>query len=261
MLLNGKDGDGLNNLSQETLELKKSDEVISDQDLTQSQPSVDVNIVPAQTVDPTVREDLVSRKEVTVNEPMLDAFIIPSKMDVVYRGVDNHISIIVPGYSSADIQPTISNGQIQKVENGWVVRPGKGNVVSISVSTSSSNSTPSKEVKLRVKEVPDPKPAFGVKTAVDETIAKGELIEVEGVFARLDGFEFNFTYEIIEYRVTMIVGGTPLEQVVRGSMVSSAVREMFGKAKPGQKVYIEGIKAKGTDGTVRSLGTLAFKVT
>jgi hypothetical protein len=38
------------------------------------------------------------------------------------------------------------------------------------------------------------------------------------------------------------------------------MKEMFQKAKPGQKVYIEGIKARGPDGTVRNLGSLSFKV-
>jgi len=47
---------------------------------------------------------------------------------------------------------------------------------------------------------------------------------------------------------------------VKGAAVSGDVKEMFQKAKSGQKVYIEGIKARGPDGTTRNLGSLAFKV-
>ncbi|MCB0780667.1 MAG: hypothetical protein KDC03_14290, partial [Flavobacteriales bacterium] len=46
----------------------------------------------------------------------------------------------------------------------------------------------------------------------------------------------------------------------KGPALSGEMKEMFQKAKPGQKVYIEGIKAKGPDGTIRSLGSLSFKV-
>ena len=58
----------------------------------------------------------------------------------------------------------------------------------------------------------------------------------------------------------VIVSGTPIEKITKGPALSSDMKEMIAKAKPGQKVYIEGIKAKGPDGTIRSLGSLAFKV-
>jgi hypothetical protein len=57
------------------------------------------------------------------------------------------------------------------------------------------------------------------------------------------------------------VGGVPIEKMTKGPAVSGDMKEMLQKAKPGQKVYIEGIKARGPDGTTRNLGSLSFKVT
>jgi len=38
------------------------------------------------------------------------------------------------------------------------------------------------------------------------------------------------------------------------------MKQVIAKAKSGQKVYIEGVKARGPDGTLRTIGSLALKV-
>jgi len=80
------------------------------------------------------------------------------------------------------------------------------------------------------------------------------------VIAKMIDFEFDLKFDVVEYKVTMVIGGTPIEKVTKGAAVSGDMKEMFQKAKPGQKVYIEQIKARGPDGTTRNLGSLAFKV-
>jgi len=111
-----------------------------------------------------------------------------------------------------------------------------------------------------VKNVPNPQPFFGGKSINDETIKKAELTAAAGVIAKMIDFDFDLKFEVVEYRLTMIVSGTPIEKMTKGPAVSGDMREMLAKAKPGQKVFIEGIKARGPDGTVRNLGALAFKV-
>jgi hypothetical protein len=95
-------------------------------------------------------------------------------------------------------------------------------------------------MKFRVKNVPSPTaPFFGGKSVNDETIKKAELTAAAGVIAKMIDFEFDLRFEVVEYRVTMIVGGTPIEKMTKGPAVSGDMKEMFQKAKPGQKVYIE----------------------
>jgi len=113
---------------------------------------------------------------------------------------------------------------------------------------------------FRVKNVPNPTPYFAGKSVDDETIKKAELTASQGVIAKMVDFEFDLRFEVVEFKVTMIVSGTPIEKYTKGPALSGEMKEMFQKAKPGQKVYIEGIKAKGPDGTIRSLGSLSFKV-
>jgi gliding motility-associated protein GldM len=188
--------------------------------------------------------------------------VSPTKMNVFYRGVDNPVSISVAGYSEKAVAASMTNGTLTRAAEGWIVRPGKDAEASISATVTdvdgSKKSMPG--VKFRVKNVPNPTPYFGGKSVNDETIKKTELTAAAGVIAKMENFEFDLKFEVVEFKVTMIVGGTPLEQMVKGPAVSSQMKEMFAKAKPGQKVYIEGIKAKGPDGTVRNLGSLSFKV-
>jgi gliding motility-associated protein GldM len=188
--------------------------------------------------------------------------VSPTKMNVFYRGVDNPVSISVSGYSDKDIRPSISSGQLAKTGEGWVVRPGRETEATVGATvTNPDGSTKSMTgMKFRVKNVPNPQAYFGGKTVGDETIRKTELTAAQGAIARMVDFDFDLKFTIVEYKVTMIVGGTPIEKIVKGAAVSSDVKEMFQKSRPGQRVFIEGIKARGPDGTVRNLGSLALKV-
>jgi hypothetical protein len=116
-------------------------------------------------------------------------------------------------------------------------------------------------MKFRVKNVPNPTPYFAGKSVNDETIKKTEVTAAQGVIAKMVDFDFDLKFDIVGYKLTMIVGGTPIEKITNGAALSGDMKEMLAKAKPGQKIFIEAIKARGPDGTVRSLGALSFKVT
>ncbi|HOZ41930.1 MAG: gliding motility protein GldM [Flavobacteriales bacterium] len=188
--------------------------------------------------------------------------VSPTKMNVFYRGVDNPVSISVSGYSDKDIVPSATNGSLSKGSEGFIFRPGKESeaLIGATVSNPDGSKKAMPGMKFRVKNVPNPSPYFAGKSVNDENIKKAELTAAAGVIAKMENFEFDLKFEMVEYRVTMIVNGVPLEKSVKGAAVSAEMKEMFQKAKPGQKVYIEGIKARGPDGTVRNLGGLSFKV-
>jgi gliding motility-associated protein GldM len=188
--------------------------------------------------------------------------VSPTKMNVFYRGVDNPVSISVAGYSASAIQPSMSNGTLGKDKDGYVVKPGKDAkaVVSVTVTNPDGTKKSMPGVEFRVKNVPNPAPYFAGKSVSDETIKKTELTAAQGVLAKMENFEFDLKFDVVEYKVTAIIAGTPIEKVVKGAAMSGETKEMLAKVKSGQKVYIEGIKARGPDGTVRSLGSLAFKV-
>lgn len=188
--------------------------------------------------------------------------VSPTKMNVFYRGVDNPVDISVAGYSPKDVAASMTNGTLSKAASGWIVKPGRDAkaIVSATVTNPDGSKKTMPGVEFRVKNVPNPTPYFGGKSVDDETIKKTELTAAAGVIAKMIDFEFDLRFEVVEFKVTMIVGGTPIEKMTKGPAVSSDMKEIFQKSKPGQKIYIEGIKARGPDGTVRNLGSLSFKV-
>ena len=188
--------------------------------------------------------------------------VSPTKMNVFYRGIDNPVEISVAGYSAKDISPSISNGTLGKAADGFIVKPGTGPTAMVSVSVTNPDGTkkamPGKE--FRVKDIPKPQPFFGGKTITDQNIKKNELTAAAGVIAKLENFQFDLTFQIVEYTVSATLSGSLAEERVQGAAMSSKAKEIVGKVKTGQKVYLENIKAKGPDGKVQAIGTLAFKV-
>jgi len=188
--------------------------------------------------------------------------VSPTKMNVFYRGIDNPVEISVAGYSAKDISPSISNGTLGKAAEGFIVKPGTGPTAMVSVSVTnpdgSKKAMPGKE--FRVKDIPKPQPFFGGKTITDTNIKKQDLTASAGVIAKLENFQFDLSFQIVEYTVSATLSGSLAEERVQGAAMSSKAKEIVGKVKTGQKVYIENIKAKGPDGRTQSIGTLAFKV-
>ena len=194
----------------------------------------------------------VSRPSLTVS---------PTKMNVFYKGVDNPVSVSVPGVPADKIRPSINNGSISKSGEGYVVRVKSGSAATISVSADVDGKSVSMgKVEFRVKTVPDPVPRFAGKSVGDDKVKKSDLTAAQGVIAKMENFDFDLNFKVTSFKLTMIVGGTPIEKVSNSNRVTGDMKTMLSKAKPGSKVYIENIKAKGPDGTIRKLGSIALKV-
>jgi gliding motility-associated protein GldM len=188
--------------------------------------------------------------------------VSPTKMNVFYRGVDNPVDISVAGYSATQIQPSMTNGSLAKAAQGFIIKPGKEPkaMVSVTVTNPDGSKKSLPGLEFRVKNVPDPKPYFGGKSLADQTIKKTELTAAAGVLAKMVDFEFDLKFEVVEYTVSANLSGNFVSETVKGAAVNGTVGQMFGKIKSGQKVFIENIKAKGPDGSIRAIGTLTFKV-
>jgi gliding motility-associated protein GldM len=211
---------------------------------------------------PVGGEEQVQYFETTYEVAAPNLVVSPTKMNVFYRGVDNPVSVSVSGYSNKDIAASISEGSMVKDKDGYIVRPGKGSEATVNATV--TNPDGSKKTmtgqKFRVKNVPNPTPYFGGKGVNDETIKKTDLTAAQGLIAKMENFEFDLKFEVVEYKVSTTLAGNFVERLVKGPAVGGDAKEMLQKVKSGQKVFIEGIKARGPDGTVRNLGALSFKV-
>jgi len=208
---------------------------------------------------PEVRESF--KLDYNVVAPSL--VVSPIKMNVFYKGVDNPVAVGVPGFQDKDIVPSISNGTISKGANGaYVVRVTSGTSANISVTATLPDGSKKTlgPAAFRVKSVPDPVAQFAGKGAESSTVKKNELTAAQGCVAAMKDFDFDLKFKVVSFNISMSVGGQFITQASNGNKVSADQKAILKKAKKGQKVFIEGIKAKGPDGTVRSLGSLSLKV-
>ncbi len=189
--------------------------------------------------------------------------VSPTKMNVFYRGVENPVEISVAGYSAKDITPSMTNGSISKVATGYIVKPGTGKDAMVSVTVTNADGTKKSMpgVPFRVKMVPDPVPEFAGKGMGDATISRADMLAAQGVVARMKDFDFELKYSVTEFTIVAIVGGESKPVNIKGNRITDDARELLKRVKTGQRIYIENVKAQGPDGTTRSIGTLALRVT
>lgn len=199
------------------------------------------------------------KSEYTVGQASL--VVSPTKMNVFYIGVDNPVDVSVPGVPPGKVSPFITGGgSIVRSGNGYVVRVksvGKVNVGATADLDGQKKNMGSKE--FRVKKVPDPVAKVGGQRG--GTVQKNWLAAQTGVAAVMENFDFDLRFNVVGFNVSAVLkGGYAEDARSTGATFTGQQQSLIRQIQSGRKVYIEDIKAKGPDGTIRDLGTLTFKV-
>jgi gliding motility-associated protein GldM len=204
-------------------------------------------------------EEFPFEQSFTALKPM--AVISATKMNVVYIGLQNPISVSVPGYSSKEVQVSLnpsSAGTLKpdpQTPGGYLLEVNRtASTLSVvaSVKTKDGKVKQMGEQKYRVKVIPDPVPALGMieggKTASAQL--KGQNV----IRAALKNFAFE-GINYVPYEFTFIVTSkrtAPFYAVGQGQMLTPAMQAALNKAEKGDQVLVSSIKVKGPDG-VRQL--------
>lgn len=116
------------------------------------------------------------------------------------------------------------------------------------------------EAKFRLKSVPDPKPKVGKVVGSEGKMEASMLAAQQGIQAELENFVFDLKYTVTGFKISTIVKGALVESVSRDNRFSSEQKSLMQGLKRGSKLFIEDIKAKGPDGSVRNLGGMIITV-
>lgn len=177
-----------------------------------------------------------------------EAVISADKMNVVYRGLDNPISISVPGVGDKDINPSVGGGnKLTKTGNGkYILNPGAGNEVKINVTAKlSSGKTINTPKTFRIKDIPAAagtvRGKFGIvpmpKSSLNNTPIAAELPD------------FVFDLELVVQSFTIKVPGQLGVKCI-GTQLNARAKKALAKARRGDVITIFDIKAiekaKGT---------------
>lgn len=179
------------------------------------------------------------------------ATISPTKMNVLYIGVDNPISVSVPGANSKDVNVTATGAGItlKKVKDGEYLATVKSQgKATISVSATMSGKTMNMgTMEFRCKAIP--KPTAMVGTYTGGRIPKESLLTQGGLRVSMEGFDFPVKYNVTSFSMSFNTGGDAQAPIqATGSQFNVEMKAKLSKLRRGNKVYIENIRAKGPDG-------------
>ncbi|MBD5234050.1 MAG: gliding motility protein GldM [Bacteroidales bacterium] len=211
----------------------------------------------------TTRRDFSS--SYTVIEPM--ATVSATLMNVLYAGIDNPVSISVPGVAMGDISASMTNGTLTRKGDAWVARPqsvGKDAVVTVTA-TMDGHPVTMAATTFRVRKLPDPTPFIAYKDAQGnpehyrggKPFNKALLMAATGLEAAIDDglLDTPFTVESFE-TIFFDSAGNALPEVSAGSQFSQRQKAQFQRLGRGKRFFISRIRAKGPDGITRDLSPM-----
>jgi gliding motility-associated protein GldM len=168
------------------------------------------------------------------------ATISADKMNVVYRGVVNPMTISFAGVADSDVSAS-GAGLSKAAGNGkYNMSPGQGVEVLISVTGKLPDNTSVTDKKAyRIKNIPAPQGAIG-GTVGETKGAKGRLA-VSQITAELVDFDFDVKLKVTQF--TFRVSGQP-SVIVNGDRVNKQCEAAMSRAGRGDIVTISEIKTK-----------------
>jgi gliding motility-associated protein GldM len=193
----------------------------------------------------------------TVVDRPRSANIAADKMNVVYRGVVNPMTISFSGIADNDVNASAAG--LSKVGKGkYNMSPGQGSEVIIKVSgrlPDGSNVSDSKP--YRIKDIPPPTGTIGG----DMGVVKGPKSRLENstIGALIPGFDFQVSLYVVSFALK--VSGQPTV-IVQGNKLSPAARNVLTRAQKGDQVTISEINTKlvGSPLLLQKTGVVIFEI-
>ena len=185
------------------------------------------------------------------------ANVTPTKMNVMYRGLENPIAISAPGFTASQIDVNVTNGELIKRNGEFFVKPGnEKNITTVTVSTTIDGKRMILDnCDFRLKRTPDPVPVLNGRT--NDKFTKEEIIAAGGFVLTMPDFDFEgYHSQVLSYDVSTIVAGylKPIK-AIQGRKFNKEVEELIKSGRRGQRINIENIRVKSPDGEERILNT------
>jgi gliding motility-associated protein GldM len=207
-------------------------------------------------------KDQVIDKVITYTVGQANASIALDKMNVLYIGVDNPISIAASGGGDDRIQVTMAGGGGNIVRSG--AGAGKWNARVSSV-TDDCKITVTVDGKIagvsqfRVRTIPKSQAYVGGNES-GVTLSAGAFKAQTGVAAGIRDFPFELKYTVLSFSMSIDKDDGDIATVqCQGNLFSPQAKTVLNnEAKAGKTVTIDEIKVLGPDGTTKSAPSLVY---
>ena len=188
-----------------------------------------------------------------------EAVISADKMNVVYRGVVNPMTISMPGVPDSQVTAS-APGLSRKSGPNYIMKPNVGSAeVTINVTGTFEGQKFSSSKKFRVKDIPKPEGAI-LRTTGAVKLAKANILAGE-LSVAFNDFDFDLSTRVNSFRI--LVPGQP-SVVVQGNRVSAsgAAAAAVNRAKRGDIIQISEIRysVSGYSGTPKPATPISIEV-
>jgi hypothetical protein len=198
----------------------------------------------------------------TNNENVVAA-VAATKMNVLYIGVDNPITIAVSGYKASEVDVSVKdNGTITGADGEYIINPARPGNLFVEVK---HNGKIIQETRFRVKTFPDPSTGIqvGNNVLMNGNISKVDLLNSGGIIAHLNNFDFDIQFKVESFVIsaTLPNSTTVREEISKSGKFSPAQIDLINMLIKNQKLMIEHIVISGPDGVKRKVAPMVFTIT
>lgn len=168
------------------------------------------------------------------------AVVSADKMNVVYRGVENPVTISIPGVTDNNVTASAPGLRKASGQGKYILSPESGNEVTIKVSGKlPDGSMVSSGQTFRIKEIPAPvstvRGEYGALRMPRESLGKSTI------GAAIPDFEFDLNIVISGFKLKVPGQATV---IVNGNKIDDQAQRALDKAKFGDMVTIFDVKAQ-----------------
>ncbi|MFO8054535.1 MAG: gliding motility protein GldM [Bacteroidales bacterium] len=178
------------------------------------------------------------------------AVISATKVNVLYRGVDNPVEVSAAGVATANLSVSASNATIRSAGGGrYNVQPGQGNTTTIRVTARQDDGSTRHmgEMEYRVRNLPDPQLVLAGKNS-GEDIRRNEL-KNSRLFPSMQDALFDVQYRVTRFTLSVTVGQNVQRFNAQGDRLTGEMKNIVDRLPRGANVGFSNITVAGPDGT------------
>ena len=207
----------------------------------------------------TTGKDEIKEVNVEYTVGSANASIALDKMNVLYIGVDNPVTIAASGGGDDKVNATISSGSLTRIGPGkYIARVNQVNdntLITVNVDGKVAGAS-----QFRVRTIPEAQAYVGGQPS-GANIAAGAFKAQGGVGAGIKNFPFELSYDVVSFTFTCDSDDDIVSIASNGAAFSGAVRNAINQnVQAGRMVTIDNIKVKGPDGRTTSAPSLVYYI-
>ena len=188
-----------------------------------------------------------------------------TRMNVLYRGIENPLDIAVSGWDNKDLSISVSDDHklTQQEDGSFIITPsGNSRQATISVEGKMPDGSISNlgSAEFRIKSIPAPVAMWSGMKSSDGSISVSQVLGFNPLGAEMDKFDFDLKTSVKSFTLKVTKDGTYLEEKSNSYNLTSDMEEILRSARRGVTIYFADIVVNMPGGELRKINGLTLKV-